>query len=118
MCLQIRRVDHYRLRLGTLGGQPFHHAEEDTHLTPALLTVVERLVRAIRLGRIPPPQLIAVDENDATQHAPIIDPWPAVDLRKIGPKPRHLLVSQPIQVAHASLLAEPESDRASHINGS
>lgn len=100
MRLQVCRVDHDRLRIGTLGGQPFHHAQEDTHLTPPLPSVVQRLVRAIVLRRITPARPVAVDENDPAQHPPVIHPWPAVALRKIRPKPRHLLVRQPVQVAH------------------
>lgn len=36
---------------------------------------------------------------------------------KMRLKPHYLLVRQPVQVTQSSLLKEPESNRADHING-
>lgn len=47
-----------------------------------------------------PPQAIAIDEDYATQHPPIIDPRLAMALRKEGLKPLHLLVRQPEKVVY------------------
>ncbi|KAK0357916.1 hypothetical protein LTR94_037463, partial [Friedmanniomyces endolithicus] len=61
---------------------------------------------------------IAVDEDDAAQNPSVIHPRPAVALGKERPQPLNLLIRQPKQVTHSGLLAEPESDRDDHINGS
>jgi hypothetical protein len=116
--LQVSRVDHDRLLLGTFRRQPLQHAREHPCLTPALPPIVERLVRSVGGGRISPAQPVLVDEHDATQHPPIIHARLAVAPGEERPQPLHLLTSQPKQVAHSGLLAEPESDRDAHINGS
>ena len=54
-----------RLAFDTGGGQSFHHAGEDAHLTPALPAVVERIA---------PAQSVAIDENDPAQHPPVAHP--------------------------------------------
>ena len=82
MRLQVGRVDHDDLLVGALGGQSLHHPREDPHVTPPLPTVVERLRRPILTRGIAPTQTIAIDEYYAAQHAPIIDTWLAMALRK------------------------------------
>lgn len=42
--------------------------------------------------------------DDATDHAPVIDPRHAVRQRKMGSDPRHLALAQQEQIAHQSLL--------------
>jgi hypothetical protein len=68
-------------------------------------------------GRIPPPETITIDEGDAAEHATIINPRPPMAFGKKRLKPKHLLIHQPIQVAHIQC-PEPESDHPSQINGS
>ena len=92
-------IDHHRLRGGGLRGQAFHHPGEDTFVAPALPSVVKGLRRAILLGRITPPQAIAIDEDNATQNATIIDARLTMALGKEGLQPRQLRVGQPEKVA-------------------
>ncbi len=82
MRLKIGRVDHDGLLLGALGGQALHHPGKDTHVTPPLPSVVERLRWAILTRRIAPPQAIAIDEDYAAQDPPIIDTRLAMALWK------------------------------------
>ena len=68
---------------------------------------------------IAPPQPIAIDEDNPTQHAPVIDAWRAMALGKERLKAFDLRLSQPKQVAHeCDLLAELESRQQPEINGS
>ena len=96
MCLEVGRVDHDGLRAGACGSQPLHHLEENTLLSPALPPVVQRLMRAVILRRIAPPQPVPIDENNAVQHPPVINPRFAMALGRIWLEPRHLIVRQPI----------------------
>ena len=97
---QIGRINHDSLLLGAFGGQDLHYPGKDPHVALPLPSVVERLRRPILLGRITPPQAIAIDEDYATQDAPVIDPRLAMALRKERLQPLHLLVGQPEKVAH------------------
>ncbi len=100
MRLHVGRVDHEDLLFAAFGSQPFHHAGEDPHIAPPLRSVVERLGWTILMGRIAPPQPIAIDEDYAAQNSPVIDPRLAMALREERLQPLHLLVGQPEQVAH------------------
>ncbi len=97
---------------------PPHHARENASLAPALPSIVQRLVRTIGAGRISPAQPVAVDKDDANQDPPVIHSRLAMAVGKERPQPLDLLVRQLKQGAHPGLLAEPESDRDPHINGS
>ena len=100
MRLQVCRVDHHDLLLAPAGGQPRHDPGEDPHPAPTDPAVVERLRRPI-LGRgVAPPQPIAIDEDYAAQHAPVIDPRTTMALREKRPQPLNLFLGQPEQVAH------------------
>jgi len=55
-----------------LGSQPRHDPREYSHVTPPFPTVVERLVRAIFLGRITPPQPIAINADNSAEQATVI----------------------------------------------
>ena len=92
MRLEVGRVNHDRPMLGALGGQSLHNPREDPQVTPLLPTVVERLRWAILARGIAPTQAIAIDEDYATQHAPIIYTRLAMALRKERLPPLHLLV--------------------------
>ena len=70
MGLQIGGVDHDRRLLAVISRQADHHLGKDAFVAPPFPTVMECLVRAIFLGRISPPQAIAIDEDNATQDAP------------------------------------------------
>jgi len=61
-------------------------------VAPPLSAVVERPGRAIFLRRVAPPQAVAIDEDYAAQHPPVIDARLAVALGKEGLKPRYLRV--------------------------
>jgi hypothetical protein len=56
--------------------------------------------RTIFPGRIPPPQPIAIDEDNAAQHAAIIDPRSTMTPGKARLKPSHFLIRQPKKIAH------------------
>ena len=98
MRLLIRCVDHDGLRIGISGSQRLHRADEQTHLAPPFSTIVEHLVRAVVAERITPAQCIAVHENDAAQHPPVVNSRLAMALGKVGRQARHLLVCQLVQV--------------------
>jgi hypothetical protein len=92
---EIGRVDHDRLALGALCRKAIHHRREDTLVAPSLQAVIERLCRTISPGRIPPPQPIAIDEDNAAQHAVIIDPRSTMTPGRERLEASHLLISQP-----------------------
>lgn len=96
----------------------FHHPREHACLARALPPVIQRLIGNIVVRRIPPAQPVSIDEHDAAQDPAVINARLAVALRKEPSQSLHLLFRQPKQVAHANPLAEPESDRSHHINGS
>jgi hypothetical protein len=100
MRFEIGRVDHDRLALGALGRKAIHHRHEDTLVAPSLPAVVERVCRTIFPGRIPLPQPIAIDEDNAAKDAVIIDPRSTMTPRKERLKPSHLLIRQPKKIAH------------------
>ena len=118
MRFEISRIDHDRLALSTLARQTIHHRDEDPFVAPSLPAVVERLCRTVFPRRIAPPQPVAIDEDNAAQHAAIINPRLAMTPRKKRLKPRYLLIRQPYKTLMSSLLAKPESDHDAQINGS
>jgi hypothetical protein len=76
-------------------------------------------MRAVFLGRITPTQTIAIDENNPTENAPIIDAWLAVGLWKIGFKTQLLCVAQPVKIRHVTAPFSSGASRCStKINGS
>ncbi len=79
-----------------------------------------RLVRAIVLRRVAPPEPIAIDEDDAAQNAPVINALSAMALRKMGPKTRATCssVSQYKSLILQARCTRPESLPSPHINGS
>lgn len=102
MRLQMRRVDHQRIGPAALIGQFEKHPGEDTLLAPTLPATVEGLVRTIFCRRIPPPQTIAIDEDNPGQHARVIDTWLAVGLRKERLQLGHLHIAQPVKITHVT----------------
>ncbi|PIL19190.1 hypothetical protein P775_15875 [Puniceibacterium antarcticum] len=64
---------------GAFSGQARHNPRKDALFTPA---VVECFGRTILPRRIASPQIIAIDEDYATQNSSIIDPGLAMALRK------------------------------------
>lgn len=101
MSLEIGCVDHDGFGLGFLGGEAFHHPSEYPHRAPPLPAVVQCLVRPVFLRRIAPTQAVPVDEDDPAQDPPVIDPRLSMTAGEIRRQTRHLLVRQPIQIAHA-----------------
>lgn len=78
MGFQISCINHHGRLLTVLSGQPRHDPREDTPVAPPLPTVLERLVRAILSWGVTPPQTVAIDEDNAAQDPPVVDPGPAV----------------------------------------
>ena len=95
MCLQVSRAGHDGLWPLLRGGKPLHHPGEDPHVAPPLPAVAQGLCRAILLGGVPPPQPVAIDEDDPAQDPPVIDTRAASagsSPRKERLHTRHLLV--------------------------
>ncbi len=95
MSFQIGGVDHHGFLFVMISGQTCHHPGEDALVAPSLPAVVERLVRAVSIWRIPSPKPIAIDEDNAIQDMPVIDARFAVGFREVGLKTSHLRVAQP-----------------------
>lgn len=66
--------------------QAVHHLDKNALVAPAFPAVIQRFHRAIFLQRIAPPEPVAIDENDADQHTPIIYTLAAMALGVIGLK--------------------------------
>lgn len=98
--LEIGRVDHHGLLFTELGGQAGHHSSEDALVAPPFPTVVQRLMRPIENASITSPHPFEIDEDNATQYAPIIDKRLAVRLREDRFKTRHLRIAQPQKFRH------------------
>ena len=92
--------DHHRLGNGCFGSQTIHNPGEDTFVTPPLPSVVEGFRRAVFLRRSASAQHIAIDEDYAAQHTPVINARLTVALGKEGLQTGHLRVAQPEKVAH------------------
>lgn len=92
MRLQVCRVDHDDLLLGSLGGQTLHHPGKDPNVASLLPAVVEGLGRAVLPGRIALPQPVAVDEDYAANRPSVIDARLAVGLREELLQPLQLRV--------------------------
>ena len=95
MAFETSGVDHDRRLFAVISGQADHHLRIDAVVAPPLPTVVERLMRAILLGRISPSQATAIDENNSVQNVSITDTWLATLLGKVELKARHLRVGYP-----------------------
>jgi hypothetical protein len=100
MRLEVGRVDHHDFLLAAFGGQSLHHPGEDPHVAPPLPPIVERLGRSILPRRVTPSQPVAIDEDYAAQHTPVIDPRLAMALWKERLQPLQLRLGQPEKVAH------------------
>jgi len=108
MGLQVGRINHDGPGLGGLRSQPLEDPGEDAEFAPSLPAIVERLRRPILRRRIPPPQAVAIDEDNAAQDATVINARAPMALREEGAKALHLRLCQPKQVArHIGLLEEP-----------
>ena len=102
MGLEVCCVDHHGRFLAVFRRQPGHHPREDALFAPTLPPAVERLMWAIRGGRIAPTQAIAIDENNPAQHPSVINPGLPVRPGKEGSQARHLRVGQPEEIAHVT----------------
>jgi len=100
VCLQVGRVDHHGLLLAVLRSQANHDTSEYALVAPSLPAVIQGLVRTVFRRCIAPPQPIAIDEDNAAQHTPVINARLAVGLREVGLKTRHLRVGQPVEIRH------------------
>lgn len=84
MRFEIGCVDHDCLFVAVIRGQTHHHLREDAFVAPPFPAIVQRLVEIIFLGRIAPPQAIAINEDNPAQNAPVINARLAVGLREKG----------------------------------
>lgn len=100
MRLELGCVDQDVLFLAALGGQTLHHPGKDTHVTPSLPSIVERLGRPILPRSVASPQAIAINEDYPAQYPPMVDSRLAMAVSEEGPQPLHLLVRQPEKMAH------------------
>jgi hypothetical protein len=72
MRLQTGCVDLDSFLFDALGGQTLHHPGKDSHLTPALLTVVKCLRQTILTQGVAPAQAVAIKEDYFAQYMPLI----------------------------------------------
>jgi hypothetical protein len=79
----IGRVDRDRLSIRCPSSQSCHDPSKNTHITSPLPAIVKCLARTILFRRITPPQPIAIDEDNTTEHAPVINARHTMALRKI-----------------------------------
>ena len=118
MRLEVRYIDHDGLVLGILCGQSRHDPGEDPHIAPPLPAVVQSLGRTILSGRVAPAQPIAVDEDNPTQDASVIDAGAAMALEERAEAAPSAPRSARTGAHDRGFLAEPESRELSEINGS
>ena len=119
MRLEIGRIDHDRLAFSPLGRQAIHHQGEHALVAPPLPAVIERLCRTIFPRRIPPPQAVAIDEDNAAQYATVINPGSTMALgEKTAEAEPFARPSAKKDRSSLRLLTELESDRDDQINGS
>jgi hypothetical protein len=105
--------------LSALGGQAHHDPGEDAIVAPALPAVIEGLCQAIFPRGVAPSQPVAVDEDYAAEHAPIINTRRAMALR--GKRAAGVPSARPNArkgCSSFSLLAEAEARKLLNINGS
>lgn len=76
--------------------------DKDALVTSAFPAVIKKLRRIICLRRIAPPELVAVDEDDAAQNTLVIYALAAMAREKIRLKTSHLLVRKPQQITDQS----------------
>jgi len=115
--LQTDRIDHGRPGLRIRRSRPFHHAEE----TPVSPYRFQRLYSVLcgpwSLGasrQRSPLRLTRTMPLNTCPSSTCGLPWLPGEIR---PQTLHLLICHPVQALMLSLLAEPESDRACHIDG-
>jgi hypothetical protein len=74
-------------------------------------------VRTVDCRGIAPAQAIALDVDNAAQHAPVVHPRFATRTREIRRKPLHLLVGQPKLLTHGGFLRLTQNQtRSSRVN--
>jgi hypothetical protein len=100
MRLQVRGVDHDPLRLAALLGQRGEDLVEHAQPAPADEAVVDRLVRAILLGRVAPTKSPFDDEHDGADNPTVVHPCDAVREREIALDPTHLRLRKQKQISH------------------
>ena len=93
-------IDHHRAQVASFVGQCHQHPREHPHPVPADPAIVEGLGRTVGRGGVAPAQAVAVDEDDATENAPVIHPATTARLRKEQRHPSQLRVRQPEEIAH------------------
>ena len=98
VCFQVRDIDHHGLLFAVFAGQPGHDPRKNAPFAPPIPAIVQRLVYAVLLGRVPPPQAIVIDEDISASHAPIIDARLAVRPGEVGLQARHLRICQPVRI--------------------
>ena len=84
MDFEVGAVNHDLLGRPVFCGQAGEDAVEDAHTGPANEPVVERFVRTVDFGGIPPSQTIANDVDYPTDHTQVIHALGATRLRKVG----------------------------------
>ena len=90
----MRGVDRDRVGLPGLASQFGEDAVEHAQPVPADEVVVDGLVRAVALGRIPPHQPMLDDVDDPGHDPPIIYPRNAMRKREKRLDPAHLRLAQ------------------------
>lgn len=87
-------IAHDALGLSTLARESSEGAVEHVEPAPSAKEVVERLMRAIRLGRVFPLEDVADHIANTAVRTPILDALNDMRQREIRRNPRHLLFVQ------------------------
>eukprot|EP01038_Epipyxis_sp_PR26KG_P017263 gene17264-23801_t len=103
----VRGVDHDPVGLACLARQLCKYAVEHAQAAPADEAVVDRLVRAIILGRIAPHQAMLDDVDDARNNPSVIDPRHTMRQRKKWLDPAHLRLAQQERNIHHGTSSVP-----------
>jgi hypothetical protein len=81
------------------GSQSRHDPREYPHATPTFPAVLVDFVRSRLRKSITPPRSVAIDQGTAAQQTRATDARHTVALREIRPKPRDLIIAQPVKIA-------------------
>lgn len=118
MCLQVCCVDYHGRLLTVFRCQPRHQPREIFFVAPTFPPAVQSLVRTIGGTRVLPAQPIEIDEDILRRTRLSSTHGLPCDFGKRG-ELGHLLVSQPVKVAHVTApFLSRESRRATEINES
>ncbi len=117
MRLEVGGVDHDLLGISATFGKFNEDAAENAHLAPADEPVVDCLVWPVAWRNVAPPQPVADQEDDPTDHPAIIHPGDAMRERKERRYPRHLGFGKQDHLGHGSTPFGAASESVNCLTG-